>query len=103
MAPKKAAASEKDKAPMMAGEPAAAQQEGKLKAALLETRIGSPGVDKVRQLAAAASNEHGATKMKPFGSVGKLREGYYPIFLHTLSAGLVPPSSDFLMAILGRF
>ena len=76
---------------MMADEPAAAQQEGELKATLLETRIGTAGVDKVRHLAAAASNKHGATKMKPFGSVGKLREGYYPIFLHTLSAGLVPP------------
>ena len=48
---------------MMADEPAAAQQEGELKATLLETRIGTAGVDKVRHLAAAASNKHGATKI----------------------------------------
>ena len=33
----------------------------------------------------------------------KLGEGYYPIFLHTLFAGLVPPFSDFLEAILETY
>ena len=32
-----------------------------------------------------------------------LRAGYYPIFLHTLFAGLVPPFSHFLMAILDTY
>ena len=40
--------------------------------------------------------------MKPADS-SKLREGYYPIFLHTLFAGLVPPFSDFLMAVLETY
>ena len=52
----------------------------------------------MRHLVAASTNEHGATEMRPAGS--RLAEGFYPIFLHTLYAGLVPPFSDFLLAIL---
>ena len=70
--------------------------------ALRESRINAAGIDKVRHLAAAKTNEHGATSMKPAGS-SKLREGYYPIFLHTLFAGLVPPFSDFLMVVLETY
>ena len=36
--------------------------------------------------------------MRAAGS--RLAEGFYPIFLHTLYAGRVPPFSDFLLAIL---
>ena len=74
---------------MQAGEPAVVPWSAELKEALQGTRINSAGVDKVRHLAAAETNEHGATRMKPAGS-SKLREGYYPIFLHSLFAGLVP-------------
>ena len=74
----------------------------KSKEALRGSCINLAGIDKVRHLAAANTNEHGATSMKPAGS-SKLREGYYPIFLHTLSAGLVPPFSDFLDAVLETY
>ena len=56
----------------------------------------------MRYLAAAETNAHGATRMRPPGS-HQLRAGYYPIFLHTLFVGLVPPFSHFLMAILDRY
>ena len=102
MAPKKASAPKKDKAPMQVGKPAVAPWSAEPKEALRGSRINSAGIDKVRHLAAAKTNEHGATSMKPAGS-SKLREGYYPIFLHTLFAGLVPPFSDFLEAILETY
>ena len=59
-----------------------------------KSRIGSGGLDKVRFLAASDSNEHGATGMKPASYGNKRGDGYYPIFLHSLFAGLVPPFSD---------
>ena len=62
------------------------------------TRVDAAAIVKVRHLVAASSNEHGATEMRPTG--GRITEGFYPIFLHTLYAGLVPPFSDFLLAIL---
>ena len=96
MAPKKG------KAPMKAGKSAAASREAGPTAALSASRITAAGVKKVRHLAAATTNEHGATSMKPAGS-SKLREGYYPIFLHTLFAGLIPPFFDFLMADLQTY
>ena len=102
MAPPKAATPKKGKAPMKAGQPAAASRSTAPEGALRGSRITSAGIDKVRHLAAAKTNEHGATSMKPAGS-SKLREGCYPIFLHTLSAGLVPPFSDFLDAILEAY
>ena len=34
---------------------------------------------------------------------GKVGAGYFPIFLHTLYAGLVPPFSSFLLAILEAY
>ena len=92
MAPPKAAAPKKDKAPMQAGKSAAASRSAEPQGALPRSRINSVGVDKVRHLAAARTNEHGATSMKPAGS-SKLCVGYYPIFLHTLSVGLVDRKS----------
>ena len=99
MAPPKAAAPKKDKGPMQAGKPAAASGSAAPQGALEKSRVGSAGIDKVRYLASAKTNEHGATRMEPDGS-SRLREGYYHIFLHTLFAGLVPPFSAFLLAIL---
>ena len=87
---------------MKAGQPAAASRSAAPEGALRGSRITSAGIDKVRHLEAASTNEHGAPSMKPAGS-SKLHEGYYPIFLHTLFAGLVPPFSDFLEAILETY
>ena len=51
-------------------------------------------------MAASASNEHGATVLMPANnSSGSL----YPIFMHTLFTGLVPPFSDFFLAILKEY
>ena len=99
MAPPKTAAPKKGKAPMQASKPAAASGSAAPQGALEKSRVGSAGIDKVRYLAGAETNEHGATRMEPAGS-RRVREGYYPIFLHSLFAGLVPPFSDFLMAVL---
>jgi hypothetical protein len=55
-------------------------------------------------MAASKTNEWGATVLKPVGARGdKLDAFYYPIFLHTLFAGLVPPFSDFFLAVLERY
>ena len=51
---------------------------------------------------AASTHELGATSMEVAGS-SKVGAGYYPIFLHTLYAGLVPPFSSFLMGILEAY
>ena len=59
-----------------------------LGAALLESRVNAAGVDKVRYLAAAETNEHGVTRMKPAGN-HQLLAGYYPSFLQTLFAGQI--------------
>ena len=101
MAPKKATVSKKGKAVMQASEPAAMQQDGNLKPALVGSRISTEAqLDKVRLMAASASNEHGATVLKPANNpYGSL----YPIFMHTLLAGLVPPFSDFFLAVLERY
>ena len=99
MAPPKAAAPKKGKAPVQASQPATASGSAELAAALPKSRIGSGGIDKVRYLAASDTNEHGATGMKPASYGSKRGDGYYPIFLHSLFAGLVPPFSDFLEAI----
>ena len=66
MAPKKASASQASDAP---------EEASVLGAALLESRITAAGVDKVRYLAAAETNAHGATRMRPPGS-HQLRAGY---------------------------
>ena len=102
MTPPKAATPKKGKAPAQAREPAAASGSAVPVGALPQSRINPAGIDKVRHLAAAGTNEHGATGMRAASS-SQLRDGYYPIFLHTLSAGLVPPFSDFLEAILETY
>ena len=52
----------------------------------------------LHNLVAASTNEHGVTELRTAGS--RLADTFYPLFLHTLYAGLVPPFSDFLLAIL---
>ena len=102
MAPKKASAAQKGKAKMQTGTSAVAAQSVEAAAALPKSRIGSGGVDKVRHLAATSTHELGATGMEAFGS-SRIGAGYFPIFLHTLYAGLVPPFSGFLMGILEAY
>ena len=80
MAPPKTAAPKKGKAPMQASKPAAASGSAAPQGALEKSRVGSVGIDKVRYLDGAETNEHGATHMEPAGS-RRVREGYYPIFL----------------------
>ena len=75
MAPPKAAAPKKGKAPMQASKPTVASGSAGPVVALLRSRINSAGIDKVRHLAAAKTHELGATSMMPAGS-SKLREGY---------------------------
>ena len=102
MAPPKAAAPKKGKGPVQASQPAVASGSAGPGGALPKSRIGSAGIDKVHYLAGAETSEHGTTRMVPAGS-RRIGEGYYPIFLHTLFAGLVPPFSDFLMAVLETY
>ena len=93
MAPKKAAVDPKGKPVMRAGASAAVARSATLVEALPPTRVNAVAIAKVRHVAAAGTNEHGATEMRPSGS--RLTEGFYPIFVHTLYAGLVPPFSEF--------
>ena len=79
MAPKKAAAPKKGKAPMQAGKSAAAPRSAEPQGVLPRSRINSAGVDKVRYLASAETNEHGATRMEPAGSL--IRAFYIIIFI----------------------
>ena len=102
MAPKKATASQKGKAKMQTGTSAAATRGVAPSGALPETRVRAAALEKVRHLAAASTHELGVTNMEAAGSI-KVGEGYYPIFLHTLYAGLVPPFSSFLMGILEAY
>ena len=102
MAPKKATVGQKGKAAMQTGTSAAAARGAAPQGALPKTRVRAAALEKVRHLAAASTHELGATSMEAFGS-SKVGAGYYPIFLHTLYAGLVPPFSSFLMGILEAY
>ena len=105
MAPKKAGTDLKGKAAVQAGTSAgasaAAARGAALTAAMPPTRVSAAAIAKARHLVAADSNDQGATEMRPSGS--RLANEFYPIFLHTLYAGLVPPFSDFLLAILETY
>ena len=101
MAPKKATAATKGKAVVQGSEPAATQQDGDLAPALTGFRFEKAAqLDKVRHMAASATNEHGATVLK---RAGNSHGSFYPIFMHSLFAGLVPPFSDFFLAVLERY
>ena len=97
MAPKKSS-DLKGKAAAQAGTSAAAARGAALTRAMPPTRAAGEAIARVRHLVAASSNEHGVTEMRPSGS--RLAEGFYPIFIHNLYAGFVPPFSDFLLVIL---
>jgi len=84
----------------MASLPADGQREEDCGAALVGTRIGTfEALDKFQHLAAGKNNEHGASVLK-VARLGRLAAGFYPIFLHCLYAGLVPPFSPFLEEVL---
>src|SRR5664279_4831239 len=75
------------------------------KRALQRSRLANEeAVNKVRYLAAAETNEWGATTLRP-GSTrpADLAVTEYPFFLHTLFAGLVPPFSSFFLAVLEHY
>ena len=96
MAPPKAATPKKGKVPVQASQPAAASRSAETTAALSKSRIGLGGVDKVRFLAVSNTNDHGTKGMKPASYGSKRGDGYYPVFIHILFVGLVPPFSNFL-------
>ena len=91
MAPKKTSTAPKGKVAVQAGTSAAVARGAALEGVMPPTRVTAAAIARVRHLAAAITNEHGATEMRPAGS--RLSEGFYPIFLHTLYAGLVPPGT----------
>ena len=99
MAPKRSN-DPKGKAAAQAGTSAAARGAA-LTRAMPPTRAAGEAIAKVRHLVAAGCNEHGVTELRPSGS--RLDEAFYPVFIHTLYAGLVPPFSDFLLAILETY
>ena len=84
-------------------DPAGAQREEELAPALIGTRVSSAeALEKLKPLVAGKNNEHGASGVKA-ARFGKLAAGWYPIFLHTLFAGLVPPFSPFLVEVLSFY
>ena len=97
MAPKQGKTSKK------AGKSAAAKKKTGPPAPLPASRVNADGLVKAQHLVAARSNEHGATNIRLSNLGRSLREGYYPVFLHCLYAGLVPPFSPFLLAILEAY
>jgi len=104
MSPKKISAALKGKSAAQSGEGASSRRGGGPKPALFESRVSSVAhLARARPLAAADSNEWGATELQPGGVPDALRAPFYPIFLHTLFAGLVPPFSDFFLAVLEQY
>src|SRR5664279_2030701 len=97
---KDGSSSRRGKEPVVeAAEPAAPKR------ALQRSRLANEeAVNKVRYLAAAETNEWGATTLRP-GSTrpADLAVTEYPFFLHTLFAGLVPPFSSFFLAVLEHY
>lgn len=69
---------------------------------LLGVHANEKALSKVRNLVADRTNEHGATALKP-AAHGKRLRGFFPIFQHCLAAGLVPPFSPFLEAVLAYY
>ena len=83
----------------MAKLPVDAQGEEVLGPALVGERVNEAALDKIRHLVAGKTNEHGASALQA-AKLGRLPKGFFPIFVHTIYAGLVPPYSPFLEAIL---
>ena len=76
-----------------------AQGEAEFGPALVGARVDATALDKIQHLVAGKHNEHGASAILS-ARTGRFPAGYYPIFLHTLFAGLVPPYSPFFEAVL---
>jgi len=58
-------------------------------------------VDQLRWLVAGRGNEHGATVMKPVSA--QPEDGDIPVFTLFLKMGLVPPLSDFTVAVMESY
>ena len=65
-------------------------------------RVNDKALAKVCYLVADRTNEHGATALKA-AAHGKRPRGFFPVFQHCVSAGLVPPFSPFLEAVLAFY
>ena len=68
-------------------------------AALVGARMDLQALEKIHHLVAGQTNEHGASALQA-ARFGRFPQGFYPIFLHAITAGLVPPYSPFLEAVL---
>src|SRR5664279_5027757 len=61
-------------------------------------------VDKLRHIVASVMNEWGPTTVRPGSTMpANLAVTEYPLFIHTLFAGLVPPFSPFFLAVLEHY
>ena len=91
-----APATRKDKEPVAPAE---------LEPALLRSTIQNREVlDKVLPMTACDHNEWGATQIWPGSrNARELEATTFPLFIHTIFAGLLPPFSDFFCAILDHY
>ena len=104
MSTQRATAAQKAKAAAPDGEGASPNLGRAPRPALETSRVTSVAhLVKVRPLAASDFNERGVTELQPGGVPGLLRAPFYPVFLHSLFAGLIPPFSDFFIAILEHY
>ena len=71
--------------------PPDAQGEEALGPALVGEHVNAVALDKIRHLVAGKTNEHGASALQA-AKLGRLPKGFFPIFLHTIYAGLVLPT-----------
>ena len=59
---------------------------------------------RILPLVAGPSHKYGETRIFPGSAVVERNEGsVQPVFLHSIVAGLVPPFSDFFLAILTHY
>ena len=62
------------------------------------------GLARVLPLVVGPSNKYGVTRIFPGSAVVERSTGtVQPVFLHSVVAGLVPPFSDFFLAILSHY
>src|SRR5664279_3687665 len=61
-------------------------------------------VDKLRHIVASVMNEWGPTTVRPGSTLpANLAVTEYPLFIHTLFAGLMPPFSPFFLVVLEHY
>ena len=61
-------------------------------------------LDRIFPLVAGPSHKYGETRIFPGSAVVERNEGsVQPVFLHSMVSGLVPPFSDFFLAILTHY